>query len=342
MNFCSPEPGGGTTDPDPEPQTVFENLIVITLDGLNWTEVYEHEDVLNRSFLEGYADLYGNRNFDNHVNVANSSAQSYPGYHEIFTGNTEGITDNSHINSPHKSVFEFLNDQSGFEDVNVMAVALGEFPPYLFANGTFPVITPQYAKFRGREFIDPLTNPDFLTDTEVNSVINIETAFSEIAAESVTMKTRIHDFGDNSNNQDHEMLIYLLSKKLLEKVKPRAMYIQFVLTDHFAHKGDWDGYIKSAKNVGIYIQDLIDFVNANETYKNNTAILITTDHGRSEANFRNHSADSFFILITPETGKGIIQSDNQYFNEQLAQTIAHLLGFEYTANHIIAPQIHLE
>lgn len=340
--LCSPDPDPGTgTTPDPEPRT-YDNVIVVTLDGLNWTEVYGHTDVLNTTFLKPRADLYGNRHFQNRVSVANPSKQSYPGYHEIFTGNIEGITDNRHINSPHKTVFEFLNEQPGFEDVNVMSVGLSEFPQFLFANGTFPVISPRYAKFRGREFSDPLTNPEFLTDPEVNSVVDVDNLLAEIALESIAMKPLIHNFGDSKNNQDDELLIYLMSKKILEKVKPRAMYISFVLTDHFAHKDDWDAYVKAAKNVGIYIQDLVQFVNSNEVYKNNTAILITTDHGRSESNFRNHSGDSFFILITPETSSGIITSENQYHNEQLAQTIARLLGFEYTAAHSIAPQIHFE
>lgn len=336
--FCQPQP-----EEDLLPgQQKYQNLIVVTLDGLDWREVYEEADVLNLKYLEDKADLYGNRNLGNQVDVANKSMQSYPGYAEIFTGNTSGTESNRHSNSPHSTVLEFVNKQAGYEDLNVMSVGMSEFPEFLFANGSFPVITPRYAKFRGREFKDPLGNTDFLTDKEINKVIDVETALGEIFAEAMLMKSKIHSYGKGENNEEGELLIYLFGKKLLQKVRPKVMYMSFVMTDHFAHLGEWNDYIYSAKNVGVYLRDLIEFVNSDENYRNKTAILVTTDHGRSKSNFKNHSAESFFILITPHTGKGVIRSSNQYYNEQLAQTMSSLLGFKYSDAHSIAPPIDLD
>ena len=96
-----------------------ENIVVVTMDGLRWQEVFEGADSLlafdtaatysdeyvQKKFwastanerrkklmpffwteLEKNGVLLGNRNFGNYVNNANPYWFSYPGYNEIFTG----------------------------------------------------------------------------------------------------------------------------------------------------------------------------------------------------------------------------------------------------------------
>src|SRR5699024_9708764 len=105
-----------------------ENLIIITLDGFRWQEVFkgvdayiiEHNEEAQASYseiLEHYmgdsaldtrekllpffwrsmgnkGQLFGNRDHGNYVNVKNPYWLSYPGYSEMFTGQI-----NYHINS---------------------------------------------------------------------------------------------------------------------------------------------------------------------------------------------------------------------------------------------------
>ena len=69
---CSTELVETTETEQSRPQnTTTENLIVVTLDGLRWQEVFEDEDVFDRDYLSTIGNLYGDRNLGNKVNVSN-------------------------------------------------------------------------------------------------------------------------------------------------------------------------------------------------------------------------------------------------------------------------------
>src|SRR5688572_1608825 len=108
------------------------NVFIITLDGFRWQELFgganaslindprytKDSAVLKQFFwdeelnerrkklmpffwnvIAKEGQLLGNRQYNNKVNVSNIYALSYPGYNEIFTGNTDlSIFSNSRIN----------------------------------------------------------------------------------------------------------------------------------------------------------------------------------------------------------------------------------------------------
>ena len=122
-----------------------ENVILITLDGLRWQEVffgmdsslasqqgYLKDDELKKKFwcddiserskvllpffwstLSSKGQLYGNRKTGCKVNVSNNQWFSYPGYSEILTGHADDkrINSNDKIYNPNRNVLEFLNEQ---------------------------------------------------------------------------------------------------------------------------------------------------------------------------------------------------------------------------------------
>ncbi|HMR58321.1 MAG TPA: phosphoglyceromutase, partial [Cyclobacteriaceae bacterium] len=131
-------------------QTKTENVILITLDGLRWQEVFTGADsglIKNKKYVEdvvGLRDrfwheqpdvrreklmpffwstlakqgvLFGNRAFDNEVNCSNTMWFSYPGYNEILSGfaDDQRISSNDKINNPNETVLEFLNKQPKFK-----------------------------------------------------------------------------------------------------------------------------------------------------------------------------------------------------------------------------------
>lgn len=116
-----------------------DNLIIITLDGLRWQEVfggvdtalvrdktfnqrdsaklmqrYWADDVRERrkkllpffwSTLENQGQIYGDRQYGNLVNNANPYWFSYPGYSEIFCGYVDmAINTNSYPPNPNLNV----------------------------------------------------------------------------------------------------------------------------------------------------------------------------------------------------------------------------------------------
>lgn len=120
-----------------------QNIILVTLDGFRWQEVFngadsafmkQQETLKDPKVKEKYwrdalterrkvllpffwntiatqGQLYGNRNLGSKVNVTNNQLFSYPGYNEILTGSAdnERIISNDKIYNPNVNVLEFIN-----------------------------------------------------------------------------------------------------------------------------------------------------------------------------------------------------------------------------------------
>ena len=130
---------------------VAPNLIIITTDGFRWQEVFGGMDtaIANQSeFNQGDSTyiynkygandlatrqkklmpffwnqvakegmLFGNRDVNNNVDVANPHWFSYPGYNEIFTGYPDtAINSNDYMPNPHTNIFAFLNAQPAYKN----------------------------------------------------------------------------------------------------------------------------------------------------------------------------------------------------------------------------------
>ena len=124
-------------------------LIVITIDGLRWQEVFQgaEENILTDSkqvrdvkqCRETYwratpeerrealmpftwstiakkGLLIGNRNVNSIMHLANKTNISYPGYSEMMTGMAdEAITSNNPVNNPHRNVLEAANEDPRYK-----------------------------------------------------------------------------------------------------------------------------------------------------------------------------------------------------------------------------------
>lgn len=130
-------------------QLKTQNLIIVTLDGYRWQEVFKGVDtslIDNEKFVSDsrklrqrfWADtedkrrerlmpffwselsqkgrIYGNREYGNFVNVSNLVLKSYPGYSEIFTGYPDPlILDNKRPDNLNINVLEYLNLQQRYK-----------------------------------------------------------------------------------------------------------------------------------------------------------------------------------------------------------------------------------
>lgn len=330
-----------------------QNLVVITLDGLRWQEVYGEEDVLDKNYLSQYGSLFGDRNYGNKVNVANPSRLSHPGYHEIFTGNTTAITSNNpNIYSPHKSVFEYINEQPGYGGINVQAFGIAWFVRSVFRmeESTFPIYTPGMLDVNDAVYdFDDLIDTDF-TDPDIIEQYDPEGNMAEIEEEIADLKPQIEQYGGDNildYNEEAELLLYAMGKQSMKRTHPKVTYFQFGMTDNYAHQNDFNTYLKAGRNVSVFIKDLIDYIEQDNFYANNTTILITTDHGRGSETWQNHgggvegSDESWFMLLSPNVENGIVNTPEQYYSEQLAQTMAKMIGLNYTAEHEIAEPVNI-
>ncbi len=66
----------------------------------------------------------------------------------------------------------------------------------------------------------------------------------------------------------------------LENQHPRVLYIAYGETDDFAHDGSYDRYIDAAHRTDQMLSNLWAWLQTDPAYRDNTTLLITTDHGR--------------------------------------------------------------
>jgi hypothetical protein len=335
-------------------QGIAENIVIITLDGMRWQEVFKGVDTVlmadtvysrnpkelkaqyggenqsaRRSRLMPFlwsvvakeGQLYGNRAYDNKVNNANPYWFSYPGYNEIFTGNPDtSVNSNDKIYNKYVSVLEYLNTTGRYQD-KVAVFSTWDAFPFIF------------------------------NQPRSHIFVNADTAYLKFTTPRFNLINDLQRLTTKPLGVRPDVITYLAAKEYLLEFKPKVLYIAFDETDDFAHAGLYDQYISSAHAEDAMIEDLWKTLQSLEFYKGKTTLLITTDHGRGDktkSEWRHHGqkiSDASEIWIAA-LGPGIqpsgeIKSSLQLFQAQLATTIAIMLGIEYKPLHGVYPPIDL-
>jgi hypothetical protein len=338
-------------------QQKAENIIIITLDGMRWQEVFKGADpqialdnqynqhdsaYIFSTYLKSEArdnraslfpflwnvvardgQLYGNRSFGNKVDNANPYWFSYPGYNEIMTGYPDtAINSNDYPNNPNTNLFEFLQTQPGFMG------KIGVFGAWEAFNrifneprSGFPVIA-AFDKFGGQQ-------PN-----------SREQLINEMLAAS---------FKPFGQGECMDMFTHYGAMEYLRNKKPRALFIGYGEPDEWAHAGRYKDYLDAAHQVDAWIKEIWSFVQADPQYKDKTTLLITVDHGRGDikkSTWTDHGAEIpdaheiwFGIIGAGVPAKGEQKQPMQLFQKQYAQTMANLLGFTFKAGHPIGEKI---
>ncbi|HEX5654709.1 MAG TPA: alkaline phosphatase family protein, partial [Chitinophagaceae bacterium] len=322
-----------------QPLPVAGNLFIITTDGFRWQELftgadstllhdtgftpdtatmkllYWSNDPAERrkklmpffwSVLATRGQVYGNRHYENHVNIANPYALSYPGYNEIFSGHADlGISSNRKMANPHINVLEFLNEQPGLEN-RVVAFTSWDVFPYILN------------RKRNQLTLNSGYEPVEEIESEAQHLIN------QVQSEAVLDKSATR----------FDLLTFLAAKEYLKEKLPRVLYLGLGETDEFAHEGRYDLYLQQAQKVDQMIAELWLWVQNTPGYKDNTSFIITTDHGRGRAKkwtrhgeFIRGSTQTWLALLGPGIpALGEIKEKGQLYQQQLARLIAGLLG----------------
>jgi hypothetical protein len=78
-----------------------------------------------------------------------------------------------------------------------------------------------------------------------------------------------------------------LALRFLEARRPRLLFIGLGDTDEYAHHDDYAGYLQALREADSFLGDLFATLASMGEYGATTTVILTTDHGRSEA-FFNH------------------------------------------------------
>ncbi len=320
-----------------------ENVFIITTDGLRWQEVFGGVDsvILNNpkftsdrarivkdfvassvsesrqklmpffwNTLVKEGQIYGNRNYSNFVNNANPYWFSYPGYNEILSGYAD-IAVNSNDKKPNENitVLEFLNNQTSLKG-KVAAYATWDVIPYIINENRSGI--PVNA---GLEPIDGILS-------EKQSLLN------EIQGRIPSLASDRFDF-----------ITYFMAKEYIRLNTPKVFFLGFDETDEFAHESKYREYLYAANTFDKNVADLWNFCQNHPQYKNKTTFIITTDHGRGNVKkdqWTSHGQkvedcnQIWIAVIGPDTkALGEVKDKMQLFQNQIARTAAHLLGYSF-------------
>lgn len=322
-----------------------ENVIVVTLDGFRWQELFTGADEsLLDSRLGGARDVaglkkrywrdtpaerrealmpflwgtvakrgqvFGNPARHAAARITNGLKFSYPGYAELFCGFADPrIDSNAKRPNPNPSVFEFLNGRPALRGRVEIACTWDVFPSIFRARRSGLPVHAGWEPIRATDLTD--------RERERNAALaGLPRYWPDNAFDVVTMNA---------------------ARSALERRKPRVLYIGLGETDEWGHGRRYDLYLDAAHNADRFLAETWDWLQRDPQYKDKTALLITTDHGRGLGrSWTDHGksvAGAEFIWVAavgpdaPARGErenvGVTQS-------QVAATVAALLGEDFTA-----------
>lgn len=149
-------------------------------------------------------------------------------------------------------------------------------------------------------------------------------------------------------NTRYDLLTFMNAKEYLSMYHPRVLFLGFGETDLFAHANRYDLYLQQANNIDKMIFELWYYIQTDPFYKNNTTLIITTDHGRGAypSTWHDHntfikgSDQTWIALLGPNvSAKGEIRSKQRVYEEQIASTVMMLLGENDNAGRDMAKPI---
>ncbi|MFC3031708.1 alkaline phosphatase family protein [Pseudoalteromonas fenneropenaei] len=331
-----------------------QNLILVTIDGVRWQEVFrgidpvllenptatQHQAPLRKQFwrdsqVERQAALMpflwqtvakqgvliGDRDQGSLMRVANPWYFSYPGYNEIITGKADASIDsNDKVPNHNVSFIEWLATQPGFSH-NLAVFASWDVFPAIF----------------NRE----------------RSKLHINAGFENAAASNTQLRllnelqTQIPSPWDSVRL---DAFTFHYAKQYLLTNKPRVLMLALGEPDDFAHEGNYDEYIKGIHRADALLSQLWQTVQGLPEYRDNTTLLITTDHGRGQtaSDWQHHSSQAALAKKSPDSlakaPNGIVGSEQVWFAaigpSIKAKGILHTKQ-EQTASQIAATALEL-
>jgi hypothetical protein len=274
------------------------NVILVTVDGLRWQEVFrgadeqllKHKEFTPRDYagfephqkvgvnkaretlmpffwstIAQKGIVLGDRDHGSPMRVSNPWWFSYPGYNEILTGRVDPKVDsNDKRLNENVTVLEWLNRQPNYQG-RVQAFGSWDVFPY--------IINAQRSGIPVNVSATPI----------VGQPTQHEIWLQQLQAQMPLAFPAVR----------HDALTHRHALEALRSDKPRVTYIAYGEPDDFAHEGKYGEYLGATHRFDAFLKELWEVVQADQAYANQTALLVTTDHGRGELpleNWQHHSS----------------------------------------------------
>jgi len=343
------------------PHFKTQNVILVTLDGMRWREVFQgvdkdffghkkffsyketynqfkktfwRKDVDSRrkalmpflwNVVAKQGQIYGNRNLGSRVNVTNKFHFSYPGYNEILSGHADPrVNSNDKVENPNWTFLEWLNHHKAFKG---KTAAFGSWDVFPY------IVNQKRSGLYVNAGFEPMTI--FPKDRTVKLLNQLQ-----------------KDLPSPWDDVRMDAFTYNYAFEYLKKKQPRALFISLGETDDFAHDAKYDQYIYSARRDDAFIGRLWKWIQSNPHYRNKTTLMIATDHGRGHETLKQWESHGHFKytdkngvvrmldlkgdgdiwigVIGPDTpALGEMKNTADIKQSQIAATLVKFLGLKY-------------
>jgi hypothetical protein len=259
--------------------------------------------------IAAQGQIFGNRSIGSEADVTNGFKFSYPGYNEMITGHADPrINSNNAGPNPNLSVFEWLNQQTGYAGSVAVFGTWDEFGDiFNRSRSRLPI----WAAFDTPPSAMPPTRSDTLLSMLYRSTTRI---WDDLAYDSF-MQAEVQDY--------------------IVRQHPRVLFVGYGETDEWAHAGRYDMVLRSAHQFDAFVAELWHTMQRMPQYRDSTTFIITTDHGRGSGleDWTDHGADvagaeAIWIAVigpdTPALGERV--HAERVTQSQIAATIADLLA----------------
>lgn len=322
---------------------VVTHVLLVTLDGMRWQEVFggmqaglltkdgggvsDPKPVAARfggptdearreklmpffwTIVARQGQIFGDPAHGSTARVTNGLRFSYPGYNELLSGFPDPRVDsNDRQYNPNVTVLEWLNRRPAFAG-RVGAFASWELLPWILnvPRSGIP------ANGDGGPFAHPVSDGEKLLNRFSSYLPPYwgETRFDAPTAIGALEYLRGH--------------------------RPRVLYVMLGETDEWAHERRYDLYLDSAQRDDRIVRDLWEAAQAIPEYAGHTALVLATDHGRGEtaADWTDHgrkvpASDRIWMAVLgPGVPAAGVRANVAVTQSQIAATVAALLGEDY-------------
>ena len=325
-----------------------ESVILVTLDGVRWQEVFEGAEERLLSKQEGgvhdvaglrsafwresaearrevlfpfvwgtlarEGQVLGNARKGTPMRVTNGHSFSYPGYAEMLCGFADARVDsNKKVPNPNATVLEWLSHRPGFE---------GQVAAFC----TWDVFLSILNRDRCGFFVH--MGPPVTPESPEGRRRLLEDLYGDVPPLFGGVVLDALEF--------HAGLDYVRARK------PRVFYLALGETDEWAHEGRYDLYLQAAHRGDDFVRRLWETVQAMPEYRGRTSLIVTTDHGRGDApaEWKSHGAKvkGAEFVWAAMIGPGVASRGERHDTEgltqsQIASTLAGLVGEDFRAEH---------
>ncbi|MPZ16350.1 MAG: phosphoglyceromutase [Luteitalea sp.] len=266
-----------------------------------------------QTLMRQHGSIAGNRARGSRVWITNRHGFSYPGYSEILVGEAhDEIDSNDKTFYPYPTVLEFLRQRLGRTDRSVAMFGSWE---------TFNWIVQR----KERQIFVNAGYEDYDAPGAVIDALN----------------TLQHEARGDADDDRLDAFTFRFAMAHLRRHRPRVLYLAFSETDVDAHQGRYNRLLDTLARLDGYLRELWTFLESDPQYRGQTALLITTDHGRghtvkdwSEHGKIDGAQDVWQAYVVPGVPlRGEWSQAETVYANQIAATIAQLLGFEYRAEY---------